>query len=300
MIEECVFNGIAGCRRLSNGIVEAIVTTAFGPRILFYGTVGGENILAELPDESKTTELGEFKPWGGHRLWAAPEVLPRTYAPDDQPVEVVVDDALGINLLGAVEAATGIQKSLYLRLDPEGSGLTILHGVTNRSMWEIELAPWALTILKGGGRAILPQEPYRPHSEYLLPARPLVLWHYTDLSDARWTIGPKYIQLATDASKPEPQKIGIANHQGWAAYLHGTTLFVKHALHHDGMTYPDFGSSTEAYTAGTFIELETLGPLERLAPGDSAQHVERWHLYDGLEPAVTEADIDRLIEGRVK
>jgi hypothetical protein len=300
MIEEHDFNGIAGCLRLSNDHVEVIVTTTFGPRILYYGLKGGENILAELPDESKMTELGEFKPWGGHRLWAAPEVLPRTYAPDDQPVEVVIDDELGMNLLGTVEQSTGIQKSLYLRLDPEGSRLTVLHGITNRSMWEIELAPWALTILKEGGRVILPQEPYRPHSEYLLPARPLVLWHYTDLSDSRWTIGPKYIQLATDESKPEPQKIGIANHQGWGAYLHDRTLFVKHAVHYDGMIYPDFGSSTETYTAGSFIELETLGHLERLSPGDTAQHVEVWHLYGNIAPVTTEAEIETMMEGRVK
>lgn len=283
MIEECEFNGIPGCQRLSNGEVEVIATTSFGPRLLYYGLVGGENILAELPGESKTTELGEFKPWGGHRLWAAPEVMPRTYAPDDEPVNVEVDDDFGIHLVGAVESVTGIQKSLYLRLDEEGSGLTILHGIFNRSMWEIELAPWALTILKGGGRVLLPQEPYRAHSDYLLPARPLVLWHYTDLSDNRWKIGPKYIELATDEGKPEPQKIGVANHQGWGAYQHGTTIFVKRFDYFDDATYPDFGSNCETYTAGTFIELESLGPLEVVAPGESVQHVERWNLFADVE-----------------
>jgi hypothetical protein len=295
MIEECDFNGIPACRRLSNGEVEAIVTTSFGPRILFYGPVGGENILAELPGESVMTELGEFRPWGGHRLWAAPEVMPRTYAPDDRPVEVAVDDEYAINLVGAVEESTGIQKSLYLRIDPEGTGLTVLHGITNRSMWDIELAPWALTILKGGGRVILPQEPYRAHSEYLLPARPLVLWHYTDLSDSRWKIGPKFIQLATDAGKPEPQKIGIANHQGWGAYLFDGTLFVKRFVYRDWMHYPDFGSNTETYTAGTFIELESLGPLDILAPGDTAEHVEVWSLFERVGNPETEIEIEEVL-----
>ena len=297
MIEQCEFNGIPDCRRISNGDVEVIVTTSFGPRILYYGLTGGGNILAELPEQSKKTELGEFKPWGGHRLWAAPEVMPRTYAPDDEPVEIAIDDDLGINLLGAVEKSTGIQKSLYLRLDEEGSTLTILHGIFNRSMWEIELAPWGLSILKGGGRVLLPQEPYRPHSEYLLPARPMVLWHYTDLSDSRWTIGPKYIQLATDAGRPEPQKIGIANHQGWGAYLHDSTLFVKRFEYHEEMSYPDFGSNCETYTAGTFIELESLGPLEVVAPGESVQHIEVWSLFGGVEGGESEEEIGGMMEG---
>ena len=59
--------------QLSNGTVELVVTTGIGPRIIRYAFVGGENVLAELADTPATkTELGEWKPWGGHRLWAAP------------------------------------------------------------------------------------------------------------------------------------------------------------------------------------------------------------------------------------
>ncbi len=47
------------------------------------------------------------------------------------------------------------------------------------------------------------------------------------------------------------------------------------------MTYPDFGCNCETYTAGTFIELESLGPLEVVAPGESVQHLERWSLFEG-------------------
>ena len=48
-------------------------------------------------------------------------------------------------------------------------------------------------------------------------------------------------------------------------------------------TYPDFGSNTGTYTAGTFIELETLAPLSRLAPGASAEHTERWFLFRNVD-----------------
>ncbi len=49
-----------------------------------------------------------------------------------------------------------------------------------------------------GGRAIYPQEPYISHTEYLLPARPMVLWHYTDLSDPRFQLGDRFLRLSTD------------------------------------------------------------------------------------------------------
>jgi hypothetical protein len=57
--------------------------------------------------------------------------------------------------------------------------------------------------------------------------RAMTLWHYTDLSDPRWTFGRKFIRLRTDDTLDAPQKIGIANKQGWAGYWRKRTLFLK-------------------------------------------------------------------------
>jgi hypothetical protein len=74
------FKGIP-CVWLDNGHVRLAVTTQRGPRILFFGQTGGENLLAELPD----FVVGKFHFLGGHRLWASPESLYHTYHPDDDP-----------------------------------------------------------------------------------------------------------------------------------------------------------------------------------------------------------------------
>jgi hypothetical protein len=174
--------------------------------------------------------------------------------------------------------------------------LTILHRLVNRGLWSINVAPWALTIMNGGGRAIFPQEPFRSWEEDVLPARPLVLWHYTDLTDARWTIGPKYIQLKPDEASTAPQKLGIGNKQGWAAYHRGSTLFLKRFAYEEGATYPDYGCNTEAYTAGPFIEIESLGHLRQLEPGAAALHEERWSLHRDVEIDASESSIDAALK----
>jgi hypothetical protein len=271
------------CYSLSNGSVEAIVTTDIGPRILRYGFLDRENLLAEVPELSTQTAFGEFKPWGGHRLWAAPEANPRSYAPDNSPLEFSIEGEREIRLMPATESLTGIQKEMTVSLSDTGTRLTVHHRITNRNQWAIDLAPWALTIMNGGGEAIFPQEPYRSWDDYLLPARPLVLWHYTDLSDPRWTVSRKYIRLRTDERMAQPQKAGITNKQGWAAYLRRGTLFVKRFDYRDGASYPDYGSNNETYTAGTFIEIESLAPLQRLEPGEAAEHTERWYLFGNVE-----------------
>jgi hypothetical protein len=190
-----------------------------------------------------------------------------------------------------VEEATGIEKELTITLDAEGTGVLVHHKITNRNIWAVETSPWGLTIMKGGGEAIFPQEPYMSHSEYLLPARAMVLWHYTDLSDPRWTLGKKYIRLRTDDRLTEPQKIGIANKQGWAAYHHRQTLFIKRADYIEGATYPDDGCNFETFTAGSFIEVETLAPLKRLEPGEAAEHTERWSLFRNVDIGNTEENL---------
>ena len=294
-IEKVPYLGQPNCYRLTNGTVEVIVTTDIGPRIIRYGFVGGDNVLAELPEPVTKTELGEWKPWGGHRFWAAPEAMPRTYVPDSSPIEFKIEGSNTIRLIQPVEAKSGIQKEITVTLAPSGTSVTIHHKVTNKNLWAIDLAPWALTIMHGGGFTILPQEPYKSHDEELLPARPLVFWYYTNLSDPRWTIGKKYIRLKTDDNVQEAQKIGIANKQGWAAYLRAGELFVKRFGYRDGGTYPDFGCNNETYTAGSFMEIESLGPMHHLEPGQAAEHDEHWHLFKGVNAGPDEDSLDRAI-----
>lgn len=286
---------LPNCYRLSNGTVELVFTTDVGPRVVRYGFVGGENVLGECAEASVETELGVWKPWGGHRLWAAPEASPRSYAPDNDAVEFESEGGRAVRLRPRVEAATGIQKELSVALDEEGSGVRLLHRLTNRSLWAVEVAPWALTIMRGGGEAVIPQEPYGAHPGHLLPARRVVLWRYTDLSDARFTLGRRYIRLRSDKDAAEPQKIGVENKQGWAAYRLGETLFVKRFAYQGGAAYPDDGCNNEVFTAGLFIEVESLAPLTPLQPGETVEHEERWNLFGGFRAGADEESLDDAI-----
>lgn len=294
-VEKVAYFGQPNCYRLSNGTVEVIVTTDIGPRVIRYGFIGQPNVFAEMPDDVVKTEWGDWKPYGGHRFWHAPEVKPRSYAPDNDPVEVKIEDDGAVRLTQRVEPQTGMQKELLVRLAPTGTTVEVLHRLTNKGVWAVEAAPWALTIVAGGGTTIIPQEPYISHDDKVLPARPMVLWHYTDLTDPRWTFGKKYIRLRTEASLNYAQKVGVANKQGWMAYWNGGTLFVKRFAYIDGAKYPDEGCNCETFTKGTFMEVETVGPLTKLEPGETAEHLERWYLFRNVNIGATEATLDAAI-----
>ncbi len=279
-IEKIEFANLPNCLRLTNGAVEIIVTTDVGARVLFYGFAGGENIFGLHTDAKVETALGEFKPYGGHRLWIAPENMPNSYAPDNAPIEYEFDAAANsVRLIQPVETATKTQKEMTISLDDAGSGVSVNHRIKNCGEREIELAAWALTIMRGGGEALVPNEPFAAYgAETLLPVRNLALWSYTDLSDARWRFDDEFIRLRVDAGKKEPQKIGVLNRLGFAKYRFENLEFTKSFDFIDGAIYPDMNSNTELYTAGDFVEIETLSPLVRLAPNDSVEHAERWSL----------------------
>jgi hypothetical protein len=292
MIETVDFGGWPNCIRLSNGEIELVATTDVGPRIIRLGFVGGQNLFHNFPATLGRTGDAEWNNYGGHRLWCAPEVFPRTYAPDNTPVE---HDWDGTTLtLRNSEVGNGLEKEIRVTLSPTAPRVEVTHRIINRNPWAVELAVWALSVMAQGGRAIYPHEDFMPHPDVLLPARPLVLWHFTDMSDPRWTWGRKYIQLRQDPTATTKQKLGMLNSKGWAAYLLGGDAFIKRYPYKSGATYPDMGCNTETYTDPDMLEVETLGPLTRLEPGAYVDHAESW-LVAKVDCGPTDADIDAHI-----
>ncbi len=275
-METVNYGGWPNCIRLSNGEIELVATTDVGPRVIRLGFIGGQNLFRTDPTQLGRTGDAEWRSYGGHRLWHAPEVFPRTYAPDNVPVEHAWD---GTTLaLRNTDERNGIAKETSLTLSPTLPRVEVKHRLVNRNPWPVELAPWALSVMAPGGRAIFPQEEYRPHPDALAPARPLVLWHFADMSDPRWTWGRRYIQLRQDPTATTKQKAGLLNTRGWAAYLLEGEAFIVRYAYDPAARYTDMGCNTETYTDPNMLEVETLGPFTRLEPGEGVDHLESWIL----------------------
>ncbi len=253
-----------------------------------------DNLLAEVADIKIPTPYGNFNIFGGHRLWHSPEVFPRSYLPDNDAPEIT-DLPGGVRLTQAVEPASGIRKSIELRLEAGRPALTVTHRLENQGAWPVELACWALTQMRLGGLAVFPQTQGNLHDAGLLPNRNLVLWPYTQLSDPRLSLNDDYHFIKADALTP-PVKIGYLNRQGWVGYLVGGVFFVKHIEAQPSLPHPDFGCNTESYCNDRFIEIETIGPLTHLAPGQAATHVERWELHAAPAVPQTQAGGRELIK----
>ena len=123
MVEKISYRGWNNAWRLSNGTVELIVLADVGPRIVRYGFCGNENILHEVSSEAGLTIGGDFRLYGGHRLWVWPEVA-RTYFPDNRPVSVnqLGDAVRFISPIEDFAPGTHLQKRVRSVAGREGLG----------------------------------------------------------------------------------------------------------------------------------------------------------------------------------
>ncbi len=268
--------------RLQNPFLSIDYLAQAGPRLVRLLVAGSDqNLLAELPDMTTPTPYGDYHIMGGHRLWHAPEAMPRSYLPDNEGLLVENLRDGGVRLTQPVEPGSGMAKAMLLTLAADAPVLTIQHSLTNAGLWPLECAPWAITQLRLGGLAIIPQQVGVPVPE-LLPDRRMTIWNYTRLQDPRLHLGDDFI-LLEGASRLPPIKIGVSNPQGWLAYLLGDVLLVKRFTPQPDLPHPDSGCDTEVYCSDRFIELETLGVLQVMQPGQTVTHTETWQVYTGRQ-----------------
>ncbi|MBL8264796.1 MAG: hypothetical protein JNL55_00400, partial [Steroidobacter sp.] len=265
------------CVRVDHAGLRLVVTLEVGPRIIECSLDGGANLFKEFEQDMGRTSGDEYLLFGGHRLWHAPEAYPRSYGLDFEPVEFTRDGSC-LRFTQREEPSTRIQKSIAIEfLAPHR--VHVSHELANRNPWAVELAPWAMTLLAAGSRLIVPQEEFRPHPQFLDPARTLTLWPYTRMNDPRVLWGERFIQLQEDGAVDQKFKLGVLNRQCWAACWVNGWLLIKTFSFDAQARYADLGCNCEFFTMPGFVEMETLGPLTRVEPQQRVAHSEVWHFW---------------------
>lgn len=257
----------------SLGEWSIVIATGFGPRIVDVVKDNSPSLLARL-DPAVSTPRSGGPPYifrGGHRLWAAPEEPSVSYAPDEHACQIVAsDEAVTVK---APPDSAGLVKTLEIH---RRSGLLqITHHLENTEESPQDLACWGISQFRLGGWAMLPSGGRRL-SDGLQADRAISVWPYTDLSDPRisWvnsgveikaTAGPR-LKLGAG---PEPRHLG---------YFIDGFLFTKTIEAAGDMSYVDKGAVGQVFVDESFCELESIGPLTTVLPGQSITTMEAWDI----------------------
>lgn len=272
---ETDYKNYGKCLCLDNGNIKLIATIDVGPRIVFFGFCGGENVLFEDIDRNFyeiNSGYGVWYAYGGHRIWVAPEVMPETYMPDNARVESSFDNGT----LTLTPAETKFGKQLRIRITMDDScTVKIENSITNCSDKPAEFAPWSVTGLAAGGTEIIPL--CRDDNGFL-PNRTMALWSYSDIKDDRFTLADKYALLRQDPSVRKAFKAGFNVTDRQIIYVNGRRIFRMCFDGYKKAEYPDFCCNFETYTNNLFLECELLGELRSYQPGETASISETWEL----------------------
>ncbi|MDQ6765107.1 MAG: hypothetical protein M3Z22_03270 [Verrucomicrobiota bacterium] len=266
--------------RLANAHAELIITLDVGPRVISYRTHDSGNIFKTFDEQLGGTGEPEWKSRGGHRFWLAPEDAVLSYIPDNSSVQHRVMSDLSVEVENAPSDQLPIRKSLTLSLDRDSTRVTVTHRAENHGSQRLPVATWGLSVMRAGGIEIIPLPALGEHPRDLLPTRPMVLWAFTDMSDTRWQWGRRFITLRQ--ANAGPTKLGLTHKEHWIAYHRDDSLFVKTIEFDPAAVYPDFGCNFETFTNEEMLEVEALGPLVQLAPGEATEHTEQWELFEGV------------------
>ena len=137
-VEKTNYKGWPNSYRVSNGEIELIVTGDVGPRVIRFGFVGGQNLFKEFPEQLGRSGEEKFQLRGGDRVWKAPEDPVATWAPDNVPVVRIRGDTWPWPIAREpIEPLTNLQKEIEITMAPSGTGVTVSHRITNRSLFAL-------------------------------------------------------------------------------------------------------------------------------------------------------------------
>jgi len=297
------YHGYKRAIELTRAGARAVLCPEVGGRVLEF-SIGGKNAMWLDPAEAKwepgrpsqvsagridigpemTTPRHE-KLWSG--AWTA-EITGESSArltsqrDDNSGVQLVRD----FSLVDSPKAATS----------GRGPRLLCKQTITNISNETREYCHWGRSFSPGGGICLIPLAgKSRFPSKYALYEEGGIINVKATDENIRERDG--FLEILAPPRKP---KLGFDSYAGWLAYLMPDgTLFVKHFATYPDRVYNEAAGLTISvwYPAGDRIELEPIGPRERLEPGQSASFTEEWSLMSFAYPKEGERiDLAKLRE----
>ena len=293
------------CLRLDNGKIEVYVTLDVGPRIIKFNVSGKENLMFNDDPIERAVDVsagfGEGAKWytfGGHRMWVSPEEMPKTYYPDQDPVAYEIKEdgnKVVVTLTPPPQKVTDLQHKWVITMG-DNEPMILDHYLTNVGKETVKKGIWGITVTDKNGIAVL-RQPERNNA--LLPDRHVVWWPYTKMNDDRLLFGEDFIAIQQDPADTQvPAKIGYTNFEG-ALYCfnYGQAMSIRYTPDYENGEYPDFNVSCEVYTNKAILEIETLGHIGDILPGNTVTHREIWDAVEcDVKPGLNEKEIALAME----
>ena len=278
------FHGYAKAIELTRGKARAVLSPQVGGRVLEFSVDGRDAMF--LDPAEKTWQPGQPAQSSAGRFDYGPELTviphPNLWAGEWTGAGTGQHSA---RLTSPKDETAGIQ--LVRDFDLAGSrndgANAPVHLVCKQTIHNVskeirEVCHWGRSFSPGGGICIIPlgDRPSRFPSKYAMYEDSAIINVRNTDDKIRERDG--FLEILAPPRKP---KLGFDVTAGWIGYLMpNNTLFVKKFATYPDRVYNEAAGLTLSvwYPTGPRIELEPIGPRERLQPGESASFTEDWWL----------------------
>lgn len=296
--EQIQWHGYDRAIELKNDSIRVVLCPQVGGRVLEY-SINGKNALYVSEQEREWTP-GKRAPSSAGRFDIGPElVIPRRNSLWNGEWTAEITGARSAVLTSPADSATGVQLTRHFVLDDESSRLVCRQTIRNTSGKVQEWCHWSRTFAVGKGVCVIPltDEKAGPMSRF--PHKYIM---YEEGSLINFRPEDPAIRMADNAlhiyPTPRKPKLGFDSYAGVIAYYSpNDLLFVKRFRTFPNRVYNEAAGLTISvwYPDREMVELEPIGPRQRLESGEAAAFTEEWWLteeeFPGLEGTV---DMKRL------
>jgi hypothetical protein len=272
------YHGYKQAVELTRGNVRAVLCPQVGGRPLEF-SIDGKNVLYLDEQEGKSAVRQPAVSAG--RFDFGPELTtPQHPILFSGEWTAEITGEYSARLISQRDDNTGVQLIRNFELKGAASGhghLNCRQTIVNISKEEKEYCHWGRSFAVGGGICIIPLKgKSRFPSQYALYEDGGLINVKAKDENIRERDG--FLEILGPPRKP---KLGFDSYAGWLAYLMpGDLLFVKRFATYPDRVYNEAAGLTISvwYPPGNRVELEPIGPRERLAPGQAASFTEEWHV----------------------
>ena len=270
---------------LKRGAARALLCPEAGGRVLDF-SVDGKGAMY-LEEQEQQWQPGKAGAISAGRFDYGPELVttphPKLWS-GEWTGEII--GSCAAKLTSPRDEVAGIQLVREFSLSPEAivdgkpvaPSLLCKQTIINISNKTQEVCHWGRSFSPSGGICLIPlgDRPSRFPSKYVMyeEGATINVRNKDDLIRER----DGFLEILAPPRKP---KLGFDSYAGWLGYLlPNDTLFVKRFATHPDRVYNEAAAITLSvwYPTGPRIELEPIGPRERLKPTESASFTEEWFL----------------------
>ncbi len=267
-IERVTYHGWKNSWRLTSRTAEVIVVPQVG-RVMSFRRLDGENVFWEdrsLDGKHGDASAREWINFGGDKTWPAPETEWNKYTGHKQWMPPAAFDSMAVEarvtnnaviLTSPVDPHYGVRTIRQIRLT--GTTLQIKTTYERISGEPSRIGIWVITQFKDPAAVYVPINANSrfPGGHFKFGNEP---WPQLEVRN-------KYVEIVRDPKTPH--KMGSdADRLIWVGEK---DVCVVGSTRYSTGDYPDRGASAEVYTnpdPKKYVELEMLGPLSPMKPGD--------------------------------